>query len=121
MASDILRRSAPLLRAAVGGIALAFLLGGCGKEEKTAVKEIRPVRTVTVEPRQIGETLSLTGEIQPRYQADIGFRVDGKILARPVDVGTTVKKGDCWRGSTRSNTTRMLRLPNPISQRPRPR
>ena len=94
MASDILRRSAPLLRAAVGGLALAFLLGGCGKEEKTAVKEIRPVRTVTVEPREIGETVSLTGEIQPRYQADIGFRVDGKILARPVDVGTAVKKGE---------------------------
>jgi RND family efflux transporter MFP subunit len=70
------------------------LLGGCGKEEKTAAQEVRPVRTVTVEPREIGETLSLTGEIQPRYQADIGFRVDGKILARPVDVGTTVKKGE---------------------------
>jgi RND family efflux transporter MFP subunit len=41
-----------------------------------------------------GETVSLTGEIQPRYQADIGFRVNGKILERPVDVGTQVKKGD---------------------------
>jgi RND family efflux transporter MFP subunit len=28
------------------------------------------------------------------YQADIGFRVNGKILQRPVDVGTQVKKGD---------------------------
>ncbi len=83
-----------LLRAAVGAVALALLLGGCGKEEKTAAKEIRPVRTVTVAPRQNAETVSLTGEIQPRYQADIGFRVDGKILSRPVDVGTPVKKGD---------------------------
>ena len=41
-----------------------------------------------------GEKVSLTGEIQPRYQADIGFRVNGKILERPVDVGTQVKKGD---------------------------
>jgi RND family efflux transporter MFP subunit len=38
--------------------------------------------------------VSLTGEIQPRYQADIGFRVNGKILQRPVDVGTQVKTGD---------------------------
>ena len=38
--------------------------------------------------------MSLTGEIQPRYQADLGFRVNGKILERPVDVGTQVKKGD---------------------------
>ena len=52
------------------------------------------MRTVTVEFRKSGDTLSLTGEIQPRYQADIGFRVNGKILERPVDVGTEVKKGD---------------------------
>ena len=45
-------------------------------------------------PAKSGDTLSLTGEIQPRYQADIGFRVNGKILERPVDVGTEVKKGD---------------------------
>ena len=38
--------------------------------------------------------MSLTGEIQPRYQADLGFRVNGKILDRPVDVGTQVKTGD---------------------------
>jgi RND family efflux transporter MFP subunit len=68
-------------------------LAGCGKEEKAAAPEIRPVRTVTVEPRETAETVSLTGEIQPRYQADIGFRVDGKILERPVDVGAIVKKG----------------------------
>jgi RND family efflux transporter MFP subunit len=67
-------------------------LSGCGKEEKAAAPQIRPVRTVTVEPRANGETLSLTGEIQPRYQADLGFRVSGKILERPVDVGSQVKK-----------------------------
>jgi RND family efflux transporter MFP subunit len=76
-------------------VALAGILAvaGCGKGEKAAAPQIRPVRTVTVEPRQVGETASLTGEIQPRYQADIGFRVDGKILQRPVDVGTSVKSG----------------------------
>ena len=81
-------------RSAAGFLALTLVLGGCGKEEKAAAPEIRAVRTVTVEPREAGETMSLTGEIQPRYQADIGFRVNGKILERPVDVGTTVKKGD---------------------------
>ena len=70
------------------------VLTACKKEEKAAAPDIRPVRTVTVEPREGGDTVSLTGEIQPRYQADIGFRVNGKILARPVDVGTQVKKGD---------------------------
>jgi multidrug efflux pump subunit AcrA (membrane-fusion protein) len=78
----------------VGILSLMLTLAACHKEEKAAAQTIRPVRTVTVEPREAGETISLTGEIQPRYQADIGFRVNGKILERPVDVGTQVKKGD---------------------------
>jgi membrane fusion protein, multidrug efflux system len=78
----------------VCALVLLLALAACKKEEKAAAPDIRPVRTVTVEPREGGETVSLTGEIQPRYQADIGFRVNGKILARPVDVGTQVKKDD---------------------------
>ena len=79
---------------AVGALLLVLISTACQKEEKAAAAVIRPVRTVTVEPREGGDTVSLTGEIQPRYQADIGFRVNGKILERPVDVGTQVKKGD---------------------------
>src|SRR5262249_60727002 len=75
-------------------LALSPAVTACKKEDRAAAPDIRPVRTVTVEPKQAGDTLSLTGEIQPRYQADIGFRVNGKILKRPVDVGTQVKKGD---------------------------
>jgi RND family efflux transporter MFP subunit len=82
------------LTAAIGVLVLTFAVSACKKEETAAAPNIRPVRTVTVEPREAGETVSLTGEIQPRYQADLGFRVDGKILERPVDVGTQVKKGD---------------------------
>src|SRR6516164_1812933 len=77
---------------AVGLLVLLAALSACKKQEAAAPQEIRPVRTVTVEPKEAGDTLSLTGEIQPRYQADIGFRVNGKILKRPVDVGTQVKK-----------------------------
>src|SRR5262249_15602459 len=51
--------------------------------------DIRPVRTVTVEPKEAGETVSLTGEIQPRHQADHGFRVRGKILQRPTMTGSS--------------------------------
>src|SRR5215471_3888661 len=78
----------------ISALVLLLVLAACQKEEKAASTPIRPVRTVTVEPGEAGETVSLTGEIQPRYQADLGFRVRGKILERPVDVGTQVKKGD---------------------------
>jgi RND family efflux transporter MFP subunit len=80
--------------AATSALFLMSILTACQKEEKTAATAVRPVRTVIVEMQRGGERLSLTGEIQPRYEADIGFRVDGKILERPVDVGTEVKKGE---------------------------
>ena len=98
MLGDSLTRLLPLKLlslAAIGVFVLISALTACKKEEeKAAAPNIRPVRAVTVEPSEAGETVSLTGEIQPRYQADIGFRVNGKILERPVDVGTQVKKGD---------------------------
>ena len=93
MAANGFRRLSQLA-AAIVVVAMVPALSACKKEEAAATPDIRPVRTVTVEPKQAGETLSLTGEIQPRYQADLGFRVNGKILDRPVDVGTQVKTGD---------------------------
>jgi RND family efflux transporter MFP subunit len=94
LVNDRFSRSLPFASGAFGALVLMLVLTACHKEEKAAAPNIRPVRTVTVEPSEAGETVSLTGEIKPRYEADIGFRVNGKILERPVDVGTPVKKGD---------------------------
>lgn len=55
---------------------------------------IRPVRAVTVEPVDITEALSQTGDIQARYETDLGFRIGGQLLSRAADVGSTVSKGD---------------------------
>jgi RND family efflux transporter MFP subunit len=90
-------RAIRLLTLSLGAAGILILLSpltACHKEEKAASQAIRPVRTATVELQEGGENVSLTGEIQPRYQADLGFRVNGKILERPVDVGTQVKKHD---------------------------
>lgn len=74
-------------------MSLAFL-GGCKKEEVAAAPEVRPVRTMVVDPKPIDDDRSAVGEIKPRYESDLGFRVAGKMLSRSVDVGMTVKKGD---------------------------
>ena len=87
-------RSLTLARRAASVLILLSALVSCREEQKAAPQAVRPVRTVTVELHEGGEKVSLTGEIQPRYQADLGFRVNGKILQRPVDVGTQVKRGD---------------------------
>ena len=87
-------RSLPFAAGMIIILASVLTLPACQKEQKASATVVRPVRTVTAELHEGGEKVSLTGEIQPRYEADIGFRVNGKILERPVDVGTAVKKGD---------------------------
>ena len=56
-------------------------------------KVIRPVRTVKVEHKIAGKSLSLTGEILAKNEIDLAFRTDGKLIERLVSVGDTVTSG----------------------------
>ncbi len=71
-----------------------LLLAGCGPEptEKPAV--VLPVHVLKVGLSEDVSTLSLTGDVRPRIETVIGFRVAGKIVERKVEVGTQVKRGD---------------------------
>ena len=64
------------------------------KKEQAKAPEIRPVRTVVVEPQRIDADRQVVGEVKPRYESDLSFRVAGKVLVRRVDVGASVKQGD---------------------------
>ena len=55
---------------------------------------LRLVRTLVVNPKLIGEDRYAIGEVKPRYESDLSFRVVGKVLSRLVDVGAWVKQGD---------------------------
>lgn len=70
-----------------------LVLPGC-KGETQDTTEIRPVRTMVVDPQPIEDDRSAVGEVKPRYESDLGFRVTGKVISRSVDVGVSVKKGD---------------------------
>jgi multidrug efflux pump subunit AcrA (membrane-fusion protein) len=74
-------------------ISLAAIVGGCRKKAVVDV-DVRPVRTIAVEPGAGTEKTTLTGEIRARHASDLGFRIEGKIIERPVDIGSTVKTGD---------------------------
>jgi RND family efflux transporter MFP subunit len=55
---------------------------------------MRPVLSapvVAVEQQALGR---FAGNIEPRYQSTLGFRVGGRIARRLVDVGNAVKQGD---------------------------
>ena len=81
-------------------IGAPLLVGACAAESTTPPAEVRPVRTVVVDPKPIDDDRQAVGEMRPRYESDIGFRVAGKIVARAVDVGVSVRRATCWRGST---------------------
>jgi len=74
-------------------LGLALLVAGCAEAAPTE-PEVRAVRTTVVAPRPVEDDRRAIGEVKARYESDIGFRVSGKIVARLVDVGTTVTKGD---------------------------
>src|ERR1051325_5860689 len=80
------------LNVAMLGVALAIV--GCGRSESQKAAEIRPVRTVMVSPQAIQSERTAVGDVRPRYESDLGFRISGKITKRLVDVGASVRKGD---------------------------
>jgi RND family efflux transporter MFP subunit len=67
------------------------VLAGCKPEE--APGALRLVRTLVVDPKSIREDRHAIGEVKPRYESDLSFRVAGKVLSRLVDVGAWVKQG----------------------------
>ncbi len=72
---------------------LAIGIAGCGKQEKAAAPEPRPVRTVTVAPRSSAETVVLTGHVEAEDQAALAFRIGGRMTQRFVNVGDKVETG----------------------------
>ncbi|MBP2311286.1 efflux RND transporter periplasmic adaptor subunit [Azospirillum soli] len=77
--------------------ALALALAACepqGGHQADAAPVIRPVRTITVEPVTFRMAASATGTIEARADADLGFRIAGKLIERKVDVSDQVKAGD---------------------------
>jgi RND family efflux transporter MFP subunit len=82
------------MRAALALVLLAAPLSACNDRSITPVERAAFVRTEIVQPRDGQASLTLTGEVQARFRADLSFRVSGRVLARLVDVGAHVNAGD---------------------------
>ncbi|NUT84566.1 efflux RND transporter periplasmic adaptor subunit [Pseudomonas brassicacearum] len=65
------------------------LLTGCG-DKKIEEKALPRVFVQQAVPSEYAASVTLTGDIQARVQADLSFRVGGKIIERKVDVGDRV-------------------------------
>ncbi|PWK37106.1 RND family efflux transporter MFP subunit [Cupriavidus plantarum] len=73
-------------------LAGALALAGCDKP-KEAAPDVRPVRLMQLHPAAGQTAFEFSGEVRPRVESRLGFRVGGKIAARLVDVGASVRKG----------------------------
>lgn len=72
---------------------LLTLLSACDQPTEKADPP-RPALVIKVGERAHGQQgMVLVGEVKSRYESNIGFRVNGKINVRKVDVGAVVKKG----------------------------
>ena len=73
--------------------ALAAVLAACNQNTEAAAPEPRPVRTVTVEKREAGTPVTLTGRIEAEDEVDLGFRISGRLLENNGRLGDRVEAG----------------------------
>ncbi|MBR0795506.1 efflux RND transporter periplasmic adaptor subunit [Bradyrhizobium jicamae] len=67
-----------------------FALTGCNEKVAEKTEPGRPVLVATVHYEAETPERSFVGTIKPRIEADMGFRVAGKVAKRLVEVGQTV-------------------------------
>ena len=80
----------------LAGVSLAFLavaLAGCNDKVAEKPAPSRPVLVATAHYEAETPERSFVGTIRPRIEADMGFRVPGKVAKRLVEVGQTVELG----------------------------
>lgn len=74
-------------------VACALALTGCGQPPAPPPVSPRPVKTVVASAQADAASLTLTGEIRAHDETALGFRLDGRVLTRSVDIGMRVHAG----------------------------
>ena len=73
-------------------LAALLLLVACSRNE-TAPEPVRAVRTMVVSAGTGGGSHEFAAEVRARTESRLGFRVAGKMISRPAEVGQHVKAG----------------------------
>ena len=80
------------MRVAASLFAVA-LLGACTEAAEKKPEDVRTVRALKVGAADGARRIEYAGEVRPRHETRLAFRVPGKITERLVEVGGTVKAG----------------------------
>ncbi|MFY9314377.1 MAG: efflux RND transporter periplasmic adaptor subunit, partial [Burkholderiales bacterium] len=73
--------------------ALAATLAACAGETEPKAEPVRPVRVLTVGEHAGPRSAEFAGELRPRHEVRLSFRVGGKMVERLVEVGSVVRAG----------------------------
>lgn len=106
------RATSGVRMAGLSAFALIALLTACKPVEEPEPEPIRPVRVTTIETREGGETVTLTGQVEAQNEVSLSFRVGGRMIARSVNVGDRVRAGQIvarLESETARNTLRSAR------------
>jgi RND family efflux transporter MFP subunit len=82
------------LLAGISLAAAAIALAGCNDSVAQRAVPFRPVLVATAHYEAESPERSFVGTIRPRIEADMGFRVPGKVAKRLVEVGQSVDVGE---------------------------
>lgn len=75
-------------------LGLLFLgLASCAQEDATPPPDIRSVRVEQMGTSSAQSEITYAGEVRPRFETDLAFRVGGRITARRVEVGSRIVAG----------------------------
>ena len=79
------------LAALLAGV-LIVLLTACSRPA-AAPEPVRAVRTLTIAAGQAGGSVDYAAEVRARVESRLAFRVGGKMISRPADLGNSVRAG----------------------------
>ncbi|MDP9633543.1 UNVERIFIED_ORG: RND family efflux transporter MFP subunit [Ensifer adhaerens] len=74
--------------------AMSLVLAACSQEQEEAKPVVRPVKVVEISDAGQARQMNYSGVVRARTEMNLGFRVNGKITERLVNVGDRVKSGD---------------------------
>ena len=84
----------PKLMTVLVALAALLFLAACQANTAPAPRAERPVQVQRVAYQSETAAREFVGVVRARQETDLGFRVGGKIVSRPVNVGDRVKAGE---------------------------
>jgi membrane fusion protein, multidrug efflux system len=74
-------------------LGVALVATACAKKEEPVHEDVRPVRSTVVAATSGSVGASYSGQVRARYETKLGFQTSGRVVARLVEVGSPVKRG----------------------------